>query len=122
MSRWQGRRQLTRMAAPMAAWVLHLVVVYSLVGLACAEGWPTRRVAGLPLLIWVMLAMTAAALMLIVWLGWRAARAQPDTEGAASATAARRRLVDRATAVLAVVAFIAVAFTTAPMFSLPPCL
>lgn len=123
MTRRLGPWRLTGVAAPMAVWALHLVVVYGLVGLACAEGWPARRIAGLPLLTWVMLAVTAAALALIAWLGRRAWRALPTASDAAPAAApARRRFTSRATAVLAVVAFIAVAFTAAPMFSLPPCL
>jgi hypothetical protein len=125
MSRRPGRWQLIRVAAPMAVWVLHLLLVYSLVGLACAEGWPTRRIAGLPMLVWVMLAATAAALALIAGLGWRARRAWralPAANEAALPAAARRRFTSRATAVIAVVAAIAVAFTSAPMFSLPPCL
>ncbi|MDH5824797.1 hypothetical protein QFW77_17650 [Luteimonas sp. RD2P54] len=118
-----GPLRLTGMAAPMAVWALHFVVVYSLQGLACAEGWQRNRVAGVEAASWWLLLMTLLALAAIAWLGlrawraWRTARAEPG----AGAEARRHRFTASVTALLALLAAIAVVFTTIPVLLLAPC-
>lgn len=117
--------RLLDLAAPMAVWALHLVVVYSLVGLGCEHGWHLRRVVGLPLLTGSLLLATAAALGLVAWLGWRAWRCWrilPRTGDPADPVQRRQRFIGIATAALALLAFVAVTFTATPIFMLPPCL
>lgn len=127
MMRRLGPWRLVGMSLPMGVWALHFVLVYSLVGLACAEGWPATRLAGVRLLTWALLASTAVTLALIGWLGWRAWRARQslpadDSPAAAAGTVPRQRFTSLATSVLALIAFIAVMFTGAPMFMLSTCI
>lgn len=120
--------RLVGMVAPMAVWALHFIVVYSLAGLACEEGWPASRMLGMRTLNWALLGSTLLTFALIVWLGrraWCIHRALPAADEAADA-AEHKRLVrehfaSRVATKLAVVAAIAVAFTTAPMFVLSRC-
>ncbi|WP_407353844.1 hypothetical protein [Luteimonas sp. R10] len=118
-----GPQHLTGMAAPMAVWALHLLAVYSLQGLACAEGWQRTRVAGLEAVTWWLLLLTAAALAAIAWLGARARRAWRDANASAAdeAAARRRRFTAKAATLLAVIAAIAVTFTAAPVLLLSTC-
>lgn len=115
---------LSALAAPMAVWAVHFVVVYSLAGLACERGLFLRRVAMLPGLTWILALVAAAALALIAWLGWhawrrwRALRMRADT---ATPSQPRERFMRLITALLALLAFIAVVFTATPVFLLPPC-
>ncbi len=118
---------LVAVPLPMAVWALHFVVVYSLAGLGCEREALLQRLATLPLLTWVMLLATVAALVLIAWLGWRAWRSW-QALGAAPQGAAplphaqpRERFMRLATALLALLAFIAVVFTATPILMLPPC-
>ena len=116
--------RLTGIAAPMAVWALHLVAVYSLQGVACAEGWDRIRFAGLEALTWWLLALTLAALMVLAWLGLRAWR---GWQAACSGTehpprrAARRRVSAAVTGALSAMAAVAVCFTTIPVLLLPGC-
>ena len=64
--------RLTGVAAPMAVWALHLVVVYSLQGVVCGEALDNRPIAGLSPLAWAVLGLTVASL---AGLGWMALRA-----------------------------------------------
>lgn len=118
---------LVAVALPMAVWALHFVVVYSLVGLGCEREILLQRFATLPLLIWVLLLVTVAALVLIAWLGWRAWRrwhalgAAPQGAGPLPRAQPRERFMRLATALLALLAFIAVAFTATPILMLLPC-
>ena len=115
--------RLTGIAAPMAVWALHLVAVYSLQGVACAEGLDRLRLAGLEALAWWLLALTAVALAALAWLGvrawrgWHAARA----DAAAPGIAARRRFAAAVAGALSVMAAVAVCFTTIPVLLLPGC-
>src|SRR5690606_38175493 len=100
-------------AAPMAVWALHFVVLYSLQGLTCGEGW-SQRGASL-----AMVALTAPALAAIAWLGLRARR---TARTAAGDPAARRvRFAAQATGLCAVLATVAVLFTVVPVLLLPVC-
>ena len=63
--RWDRHYPLAAVAAPMAVWAAHFVVVYSLAGLGCEQGWNVPRIAMLPSLRWILLLVTAAALALI---------------------------------------------------------
>ncbi len=115
--------RLTGIAAPMAVWALHLVVVYSLQGVTCAEGLDRARFAGLEALTWWVLALTAACFAALAWTGlrawrgWHAANADRSTP----AIAARRRFSAAVTAALSVLAAVAVLFTTIPVLLLPGC-
>lgn len=115
---------LSALAAPMAVWALYLVVVYSLVGLGCERGLFLRRVAMLPVLSWILALLTVTALAMIAWLGsralhrWRVLRA---TAGTPTPPRSREAFMRLATALLALLAFIAVVFTAVPVFLLPPC-
>ncbi|MDQ3268851.1 MAG: tellurite resistance TerB family protein [Pseudomonadota bacterium] len=113
---------LTAVAVPMAVWAVHFVVVYSLVGLGCERGVLLQTVAMLPLLSWVLVLVTLAALATIAWLGWRAWRrwSAPGPEQAPRVQP-RERFMRLVTAMLAVLAFVAVVFTATPIFMLPPC-
>lgn len=116
-------QHLTGMAAPMTVWALHLLALYSLQGLACAEGWQRTRVAGLEAITWWLLLLTVLALTAIVWLGlrawraWRSAKAAPEDDPLAR----RRRFATAATGLLAVLAGIAVTFTAIPVLLLATC-
>lgn len=116
--------RLTGIGAPMAVWAVHLVSVYSLQGVACAEGLDRARFAGIELPSWWMLGLTAVALALLAWFarrawrGWHAARA----DGLASPrVAARRRFAAGVSGALCVLAAVAVVFTTLPVLLLPGC-
>ena len=113
---------LTLVATPMVVWALHLVVVYSLEGLACARGWPLARIAGMSQFNWLLVVVTVPALAAVAWLmsrGWRDAR-EPD--GSRGTPAARRqRLLAWVAMALAVVSAVAIIFATLPVFMLPPC-
>ncbi|MDX1550588.1 MAG: hypothetical protein R3278_08605 [Lysobacter spongiicola] len=114
-------RTLTGVVAPMVTWALHLVVVYSLAGIGCRQGWHLSVFGGLSTLTWVLLAVTVAALLPVAWLAanaWRDAR----SASAEQATAARRqRFMGRVSLVLAVLSIIAIIFTATPIFMLPSC-
>lgn len=115
--------RLVGIGAPMAVWAAHLVVIYSLQGLACAEGFNRTRYAGLEPLTWCALALAAAAFASLAWLGlralrgWRAANADRGTP----AIAARRRFGAAVTGALCVLSAVAVLFTTIPVLLLPGC-
>lgn len=115
--------RLTGVAAPMAVWALHLVVVYSLQGVVCGEALDNRPIAGLSPLAWAVLGLTVASLAglgwmaLRAWRGWRAGNA----DRSAPATAARRRFLSAITAALCVLSAVAVLFTTIPVLLLPGC-
>ena len=114
---------LSALAAPMAMWAVYFVVVYSLVGLACERTLLLRRVAMLPVLTWILALLTVTALAMIAWLGWnalhhwRVLRANAGTAPPQS----REAFMRLATALLALLALIAVVFTATPVFMLPPC-
>ncbi|WP_411834254.1 hypothetical protein [Pseudoxanthomonas mexicana] len=114
--------RLTGMTVPMSVWALHLLLVYSLGGIACARGWPRERIGGVETVIWLQLGATLLAWLLLAWLGMRAWR----TLRAASVAGAgprdrRRRFVARLTLALSATAALAVLFTTIPAAMLPPC-
>jgi len=115
--------RLVGIGAPMAVWAVHLVVIYSLQGLACAEGSGPARLAGLEALTWYALAIGVGAYGLLAWLalralrGWRAARA----DRSAPALAARQRFGAAVTGALCVLSAVAILFTTIPVLLLPGC-
>lgn len=115
--------RLTGMALPMALWALHFVVVYSLVGLGCEYGWQARPLAGGNLLSALLVAFTVLVLVPVAALGLRARRAWRRHAGNQAADPRQRRqaLISMATTVLAVLAAIAIVFTTTPALLLPPC-
>lgn len=123
MTAWHDPRRLTGMAAPLTMWALHFVVVYSLQGVACAEGLFRRALAGQPLVFWLWLLLTGVALAGIAWLGLRAWRCHRKTTPSDAAAAGQReaRFASRLTLLVSAMAFVAVVFTVIPVFMLPVC-
>ena len=114
--------RLTGIAAPMLLWALHLVVVYSLQGVTCAEGLALTRHAGLTVLAWSVLALTAVTFALLAWLGRRARRGwQPHTRPLRARARRATPLRRGASGALCVLSAVAVLFTTIPVLLLPGC-
>ncbi|MGY1528917.1 hypothetical protein [Luteimonas sp. A649] len=115
--------RLTGIAAPMAVWALHLVAVYSLQGVTCAEGLDHVRFAGMEALAWWLCGMTLVTLAALAWLGLRAWRGWRDAPPGSDvpARAARRRFAAAVTGALSLMAIVAVCFTTIPVLLLPGC-
>lgn len=118
---WLAPTRLTGLAAPMALWALHFVAAYSLVGVGCEAGWAQQRALGLNLLALSLLAITAVALALIAVLGLHAWTLRVAAGNPTDPRERRRCFLAGATALLAVLAAIAVLFTSIPVFFLPPC-
>ena len=126
-----GPWRLTGMATPLAVWAAHFLAVYIMQGLACAEGWQRERVAGVEMVTWWLLLATLLAFAAIGWMGIRAlrcrrlaafeVRAAGGAHRPLAAAARRRKFMAMLTALVAVVSFIAVAYTTIPVLLLPPC-
>ena len=126
-----GPWRLTGMAAPLAVWAAHFLAVYIMQGLACGEGWERERFAGAEMVTWWLLLATLLAFIAITWMGVRALRARRhaafevraagDAERPLASVARRRRFTATLTALVALVSFIAVAYTTIPVLLLPPC-
>ncbi len=126
-----GPWRLTGMATPLVLWAVHFVAVYSMQGLACAEDWQRQRVAGLEMVTWWLLLATLLVFVAIAAMGtWAlrcrrfAAREVRAAEVAGNPVAAaprRRRFMAMLTALVALVSFIAVAYTTIPVLLLAPC-
>src|SRR5690606_142158 len=118
-------------ALPLAVWAAHFLAVYIMQGLACGEDWQRGRVAGLGMVSWWLLLATVAALAVIAWQAARALRCRPlagfevraagDAQTPVAAAARRRHFMSMLTALVSVVAFIAVCFTALPVLLLPPC-
>jgi hypothetical protein len=117
---------LLTMAAPMTAWALHFIAIYSLVGLACERGWTLHAIAGMNILVWQLALLCVVTLALLAWLALRAVRASKlDAAGTSPArqdvAVKRRRFVARVTLALCLLAAVAVLFTTIPAFLVPTC-
>jgi hypothetical protein len=118
---WLAPTRLTGLVAPMALWALHFVVAYSLAGVGCEHGWDQQRGFGLSTLVWSLLAITVVALASIAALGLHAWRVRVAAGNPTDPRERRRCFLAGATATLAVLAAIAVVFTSVPVFFLPPC-
>ena len=122
---WQALspHRLTGMAAPWAVWALHFVAVYSLQGVTCAEDVLRREVAGAETASWILLALGVIALAATAWLGLRAWRAWRQARRVVQpAVAVRRQRFSSAVVMLsALLASVAIVFTTIPVLMLPPC-
>ena len=94
----------------MLVWALHFAAVYILQGLGCTRGWPDPA-TGIGLGASTVLAFAAVA-----WIG---ARAWRQLRGAGDVGQAR--FVARLVAILSLLAAVAIAFTSIPMFLLLPC-
>ncbi|AOH35985.1 hypothetical protein BGP89_06120 [Luteimonas sp. JM171] len=126
-----GPWRLSGMALPLAVWAAHFLAVYIMQGLACWQGWQRQRVAGMEMVSWWLLLATVVALALIAWQGMRALRcrrlakfevqAAKGVESPVAMAARRRHFMSVLTALVSVVAFIAVCFTALPVLLLPPC-
>lgn len=123
MSRLNAYR-LTEMAMPAVVWAVHFVVVYSMAGLACGQGWQRERIAGLEAVTWLMVAATIAAwlvLAFIAWTGWRGRQAMRSAGQPLDNIQARKRFLSTVTLAMAAIAAMAVLFTVIPVFLLPTC-
>lgn len=120
-----GPHRLSGMVAPMVVWAVHFVAVYSLQGLACAQGWQRAMFAGYPAVTWWLLLLTAAMLATAAafgirgWRAWRAARTA--MEAGAAAEVRFRRFTAGITAVLSLIAVVAICFTAIPILLLQTC-
>jgi hypothetical protein len=111
--------RLTGIAAPLTVWALHFVTVYSMQGLACAQGWQRLPWAGREAVFWWLLLATLLAVAAIGVLGtraWRAMRGPADDDASR-----RRRFAARVTLAAAALSLLAVGFTATPIFLLPIC-
>lgn len=119
------RHRLFAMVSPLLVWALHFVLVYSLVGLRCGAppAWLARLDA--QALAWWLAAATLLALLAIAAIARHGWRSRDTGHGAAAAPARpsreRERFVGTVMLLLALLAAIAVLFTTLPMLMLEPC-
>ncbi|WP_163850133.1 hypothetical protein [Pseudooceanicola aestuarii] len=111
---------LWRITLAPVAWAAHFVICYGLVAMSCAKGWPITEVRqGLGL-------FSAAVLLLIAWIGWRALR-QWDVRRTGDFVNRRGRAEDRhhflghAAFLLAVISFIGVVFVSLPLILIEGC-
>jgi hypothetical protein len=106
--------------APLV-WALHFIACYGLVSLACIKGligYETSRAA--------LLALTAAALAAILWLGWRSLRQWgPDNLAEAPQEVGvpepRHQFLGHAAFLLSIISFIGVVFVTLPLLLIGGC-
>jgi hypothetical protein len=106
--------RLVGACTPLLLWAVHLVTVYSVQGLACSGQMdgnvPADGSARLLLLLF-----SAAMLTLVAWQGVRGARIRKPP------SAGRAPFLAMATMLAAVLAAIAIVFTTIPILMLLPC-
>jgi hypothetical protein len=120
-----GPHRLSGMVAPMVVWAVHFVVVYSVQGLACAHGWQRATFAGQAAVTWWLLLVTAvmlaaaAAFGIRGWRAWRAARVA--LQSGATPEDRFRRFTAGITAVLSLIAIVAICFTAIPILLLQTC-
>ena len=104
---WQG-------VWPLLVWASHFAFSYLLVALGCIAGLDAARWAGVPIITWILLSVSAAALVGLGWLaatsarGLRSAMPRHDTLAGVRAGAA-------------LLAWIGVLWTTLPIVVLPVC-
>jgi hypothetical protein len=103
-----------RGALPLLVWAAHFAFAYLLVALGCRAGLDALRIAGLPVMTWLLLLVSLAALAGLGWLG------------AVSAVEWRRTIDDRETLAgvrlaAAVLGWIGVFWTLLPILLLPLC-
>src|SRR5690606_22424232 len=67
MKSWS--RSLVGAVSGFIVWAAHFAIVYSLVGVGCAEGWHRAPLAGVNALTMLLLGVTLPALALIAWIG-----------------------------------------------------
>lgn len=118
------RHRLFAMVSPLLVWALHFVLAYSLVGLRCGAppAWLARLDA--TALAWWLGALTLAALLAIAAIarhGWRSREAGHADAAPPAPSHERERFVGTVMLLLALLATIAVLFTTLPMLMLEPC-
>ena len=108
--------RLIGVCAPLILWALHLVIVYSVQGLACSGqmdgAWWQRR---LPVQA-ALIVLTLLMLAIVAWQGWRAQRLRWHC-----VRPSRAGFLASATLLTSVLAAIAIVFTTAPILMLTPC-
>jgi hypothetical protein len=114
MRRLIARFPLTATVAALTVWIVHFVLVYAAVGIACERPQTLGESA---LGAWLLLTTVAALAAVVLAAGVGYACTRPG-EGAATT---RRRFLGWIALLLAVLAFLAVVFVSAPMLLLPPC-
>ncbi|MDS9468889.1 hypothetical protein RGQ15_15085 [Paracoccus sp. MBLB3053] len=113
-------RSLWHMIIPPVIWALHFVGVYGWGAIVCAKAAPYVWARG------GIVAMTAVALVLILWqavLAWRQWDFLDDGDHVHEhpTATARREFLGHAGLLLAIVSFIAVAFVTLPVLFVGDC-
>lgn len=117
-------RSLTGMAAPLAVWALHFIVVYAIQAIACRQGWHALRWAGRDAIVWCLLLLTLAAMLTTAWLGWRAWRQRQVTATHSAAghdASPLDRFMATLTTAVSALATVAIAFTGVPLLILSTC-
>lgn len=116
-------RSLTGMAAPLAVWALHFIVVYAIQAIACRQGWHALRWAGRDAIVWCLLLLTLAAMLTTAWLGWRAWRQRPAStrSGTGHDAPPLDRFMATLTTAVSVLATVAIAFIGIPLLILSTC-
>lgn len=110
-------RRLVALVIPMAIWAAHFLLMYVLQALGCTDrwqpvtGWRDQRLS------WLLIGLTAAALVAIAWIGLRSRRLAHAQEAAGGS----RGFAATAVALSAPLAAIAVLFTALPVLFLSPC-
>ncbi len=108
-------RRLLGVCAPLLLWAIHLVAVYSLQGLACS-GQADGVLGGDSRLRLLLVVLSITLLALVTGQAWRAGRMRRATTPGQTAA-----FLPAATLLAAVVAAIAIVFTTVPILMLAPC-
>jgi hypothetical protein len=81
------------------AWLLHLLLVYGIAEFGCGSGLGDRHVLGISVVAWLLLAVTAATMLLALaatFVGWRSARQSQEVEPDLSAEHHARLFTARA--------------------------
>lgn len=112
---------LFRITLAPLVWAVHFVACYAVISLACAKGalafGPSR--AGL-------LALSAAALVAIAWLGWRSLRQWgpknlTEVPQEVGVPEPRHQFLGHAAFLLSIISFIGVVFVTLPLVLIGGC-
>lgn len=102
---------------PLAIWMAYFTLVYAVHSIGCVLGW--NQMVGLNVVSYALIGVTAATLMAIGVLGWRAYRgAHRACHGAESA---RGHFAARLTVLACALALLSTVWVGLPMLMVPPC-
>jgi hypothetical protein len=119
-----NHRRLLGVISGMIVWAIWFVIVYSLVGVGCDEGWNTIDVPGGNALSLAMLLSTAVALLLIWWSavrGYQGWRRGVEERVPGQEAQQRMRFMGLTMLVLSVMAAIGTVMVAIPILMLEPC-